>query len=178
MGEETTNNETKPTSFEEWLKGQSQQVRDWIDGHVTGLKNALQSQKDANASLRAKLQSVSEDSKKDAEGRIAAMQAELAAERQRNTFNEGAAKLGIKNSKLAFIAAKEAGLLHEDGTLKEDKFKEQFPELLGVTEPIKKPVTGAGAGAGEVKPVGDMNWNDAVRASAGRPPIIAPVAAK
>ena len=158
-----------PATFDEWYKGLPQGAKTLLDNHVAGLKNALQSQKDDNKALRDKLQTAVTEGKADAETRLAAVQTELNETKQRNTFLEGAGKLGLKNPKLAYIAAKDSGLLHEDGSIKEDKFREQFPELIGDSGGAggnKKPATGAGAGTGG-KPVGEMNWNDAVRASAG-----------
>lgn len=165
-GGKPANGGAAPKTYEEWYATLTDELKGLVEGHISGLKSALERQKTDNKDLKATIAATIASKDTEAASKLEAITGQLKDATQRASFYEAAGKMGVKNAKLAFVAAKDAGLLHEDGTLKEDKFKETFPELIG-EQPVTKPQTQAGAGTGGTKTPETMTWNDAVRIAAG-----------
>lgn len=139
------------TPFEQWLTGQTDEVRQLIDGHVAGLKSALQSERDQRKNFEADLKAAIKAAGENQEARDAlkGVQDKLAGYQKQVGFYEAATAAGVKNLRLAYLAAQQDGLIADDGTVKLESLKVNYPELFGKTTP---PPGNAGAGTGSLPP--------------------------
>jgi len=91
---------------------------------------------------------------------------ELATSKAQAAFYEQARQAGVTNLGLAYIAARENGLLDEAGVADLELLKERFPELF--RQKAVMPPGNAGSGAGA--PARQASMNDFIRVAAGRRP--------
>lgn len=158
-----------PLTFERWIAEQPEDVRDLIDGQLDRIKAALDSERTARTGLEKQIKAIS---KQAGEGSELRTQLEKLSDDMREVggkadFYEAAHGAGVKNLRLAWIAAKDLGLL-EDGKTDFAKLKDAAPELFAtVASTPKAPPANAGAGAGQAG-ARNPNMNNFLRAAAGR----------
>ena len=90
---------------------------------------------------------------------------DLATTSSRAAFYETAHSAGVKNLPLAYVAARESGLLTDDGTADMKGIKERFPELFTSTAP---PPGNAGEGTQTPPPNSEPDMDTFIRRAAGR----------
>lgn len=159
----------QPLNFERWIAEQPEEVRGLVDTQLDRLKTALDSERTARTSLDKQLKAISKQA-----GDDTALKAQIdkLAEDNREAgskaeFYEAAHGAGVRNLRLAWVAAKEMGLM-EDGKVDFAKLKEVAPELFAVvTATPKIPNAHAGAGAGQAG-AARPSMNNFLRAAAGR----------
>jgi hypothetical protein len=156
-----------PATFETWLEKQDETVKGLLDGHVKGLKTALDSERESRKDLEKQLRDLAKKAEtgSDAQTKLTTMADQLAASDRKADFYDAAHKAGVSNLSLAYLAASEKGLIDNKGRVNFDEMKKDFPELFG-----GKPVPDGNAGSGtEGAPGGAANdMNARIRRAAGR----------
>lgn len=152
--------------FDKWLEAQTTDVKGLIASHTSGLKSALDAERESRKKLEKELRATAA---KLGEGDATRQQLEktandLAALSVRADFYEKAHAAGVTNLPLAYIAAQQSGLIDKDGKADLDGLKTSYPELFGQRQP---PAGNAGSGraGGQQQPV---SMNDLIRRAAGR----------
>ncbi len=148
-------------TFDGWYSSLEETHKGMIDDHVGGLKSALTDERNQRKELSRKLKEASGQMEAGSAARasLETMTASLDEATQRADFYAAAAAAGVRNLKLAYIAAKTDNLLDDLGGL-----KTAYPEMFGATRP---PAGNAGAGAGQDgAPAKSMN--NFIRTAAGR----------
>jgi hypothetical protein len=119
---------------------------------------------DAVSKREAKVRETLEAKGRDAETKLAALTAELAAAQSRATFADLATKAGVVDIAAGFVVAQGLGYF-QDGKLDADAMRASHPGLFAGA--VGKPApTGAGSGSGATG--APLSFNDAVRAGAKR----------
>jgi hypothetical protein len=155
-----------PPAFDAWLQEQPEEVKGLLDGHVKGLKNALQSERDEKRKLQNDLEKVAKgflEEGSEARKAVEKISGDLDNANRRVEFYEDAIPQGCSNPKLAWLAAVEIAAIDGRGKVNWDALKEQFPELFKRTAP---PPAHAGAGTGQ--PAQGFDMNRAIRGATGR----------
>lgn len=133
-----------PETFDGWLGKQEANVKALVDAHVGGLKSALETERNDRKSITAQLKALqAEGDPARQKQQIAELQASLAEQAARNKFAEEAVSQGVTNIRLAYLAAKDGGLVGKADCW--EKLKQQTPELFRKTAPT---VGNAGTGSG------------------------------
>lgn len=108
----------------------------------------------------AKLRATLEAKSRDAEAKVAALSAELAAAQSRATFADLATKAGLTDIRAGFAVARELGYF--DGEkLDADAMRAAHPGLFAGAGGSPK---NTGAGSGSTNPGAPLSFNDAIRA--------------
>lgn len=167
-GETQPNAQDKqPVSFEEWYKGLQPDQQEAVDTHIDGLKSALKSERDERKTVEKQLRALAAKAEEGSELRsqldkLAGEQAQATA---KATFYEQAHAANVRNLRLAWLAAQDAGLVDaRTGEADWKRLKEVAPELFATRTP---PTANAGNGAGQTG-VREPSMNDFLRASVGR----------
>lgn len=160
----------KPLDFAGWLGQQPDEIKALVDDHVSGLKSALQSERGSRGQLEKQLADLKRklEAGSDAAKQLETIQAGLAEEGVKTAFYEAAHAAGASDLRLAYIAAKDAGLIDDRGKFDLDAVKAKFPVLFAAPKTVT--VAGvAGAGTGNQPPArsGSAAVNDFIRRSAG-----------
>lgn len=145
-------------NFDEWIAGQPEPVQSLLDQHTTGLRSALQTERENAKTLARQVRELSGklDANSEAGKQLAELSARLETEQQRADFYEQATAAGCRNLRLAWLAA------HADGlTLKQ--VQAQHPDLFAPTRPATNAGNGAQQQGGAAR---DMNLF--IRRAAGR----------
>lgn len=133
----------------------------------SGLKSALKSERDARGEAEKSLRKVAADLEagSDAQKQVLELADAEAAASQKAEFYEEAHEADVKNLKLAYVVAKQDGLIDKRGKINFKQLKEDYPELF-----VKKfvPDGGAGDGTGTKLPGGKVDMNALIRKKAGR----------
>jgi hypothetical protein len=161
-GDQPDQQQQGPT-FESWYGSLDATTKQLIDDHTTGLRSALQKERDSSKMLEKQLRDAAKklEAGSESEKQLTELANSLAAAQKQNAFNEEAHAAGVKNLRLAFLAASEAGLVDDKGNCDFTKLKAQFPELF-----VKVADGTAGSGTLTHPPAASMN--DFIRRSAGR----------
>jgi len=157
----------EPVKFDDWYGKLEDPIKDLVDDHVKGLKSALDSERTERRSLSKQLQSLSKSAEEGSEfqKQLQDTVGRLDEAEKKAKFLEDAHGQNISNLKLAWMAAKEEGLIGRDGTADFLKLREIAPELFASKTIIPAGNAGTGNGqAGTVKP----NMSNWIRAAAGR----------
>lgn len=158
----------EPT-FETWLPEQPEQVRGMIEGHVRGLRSALDGLKATREEQAKQLAALAKKAEKGSEAEKALTEAATAAKaaESRATFYVLAHSAGVSDLELAYLAAERDRLIREDGSADLVALKAKHPSLFAT--PAGKPgAANAGAGTKVAPTAGSMN--DFLRAATGRKP--------
>lgn len=152
--------------FDNWYKAQDEKVRQMLDGHVSGLKTTLETERNGRKSFEKQLRELAGKAEKgsEAEKRLTEMADQMTASERRSDFYEQAHSEGVTNLKLAFVVAEQEELIDAKGRVNFVEMKKRYPELFGAGKP--KPPGGQGAGTGGQTP--GRNVNDFIRAASGR----------
>lgn len=167
-GKEKEGGKEKPApTFDDWLKGQDALTQSLIEGHVSGLKTALGSERDARDTAEKDLRDVAKklEEGSEAQKEVLKLADEVATGNVKADFYEDAHEAGVINIKLAFHIATTEDLFDKRGNADFEKLKENYPELFDKLP--RKPAGGAGHGKGDdLGQPGDMNTF--IRRQAGR----------
>jgi hypothetical protein len=146
-----------PTKFEDWLKDQTDEIKSMFEEHVSGLKTALQSERDLRKDDLKELKKLRDLTEKgsDAESKLTGMVDKLENTELRVKFYESATDAGIKNLKAAFLLAQADGLVSKE-KIDFDGLKASYPEMFG-SEPQPKGNAGEGSNQGNNTGKADMN---------------------
>jgi hypothetical protein len=154
----------KALAWKPWHDALPKEAQELIATRESGLKTALDTERDARKTAETDLRSVAKKLEKGSEAQKEVLKlADTVAEGNRKSdFYEDAHKAGVSNLKLAFIVATDEGLFDKRGNANFDKLKEGFPELFG-----KKRVVDPNAGDGtDTLPDGQKkDMNAFIRAS-------------
>ena len=154
-------------TFDSWIEGQDEQVRGLIDGHVGGLRSALQSERDQRKDFEKQLKSTvaQVDAGTEARKQLDTLTGQLESQAQQAEFYEAAHMAGVANLKLAWLAVQQdESLVDRHGKADMGRLKESYPELF--TSP-KTPAGNAGTGT-QKDPTGAGGMNEFIRKSSGR----------
>lgn len=157
--------------FEAWLGAQDEATRQRIDGHTGGLRTALQTEREQRRAFERQVKELSGklEQGSDARAQLEQMSSQLAEQQRRADFYEEAVPARIRNPKLAYIAAKDAGLIDgRSGKVNMDGLKQQFPELFEQKAPPPQGNAGAGTGGQQLELTGNEAMNAGIRRAAGR----------
>jgi hypothetical protein len=154
-------------TFEAWHAGQDESVKALLDGHVRGLKSALESERSQRQELAKQIKELSKgmDEGSQARAALAGMSGKLEEFEQQLAAYDVLSAAGVSNLRLAYLAAREAGAVRKDGTLDLEAVKGQFPELFAAKKPV--PPGNAGAGANGA-PTVSGGIDELIRRKAGR----------
>ena len=166
-GEENQGEQADVLEWETWHGSQTPEAQKLVAGHVSGLKTALGSERDARDKAESDLRAVAkelEDGSK-AQKEVLRLADDNAAISAKADFYEDAHKSGVTNLKLAYLVAKDDDLFDKRGNVNFEKMKEANPELFG-----RKiiPDVGAGDGTGSRDMPKKVDMNAMIRKKAGR----------
>lgn len=152
--------------YETWLKGQTEDVRKLLDGHVTGLKSALTTERESRKGLEKQVRDLAKAAEKgsEAEKQLTTLADQINAADLRVEFYDAAHAAGVSNLKLAYLVAKEEDLFNKHGQVDFKTMRERFPELFGA-KPPPKGNQGEGTNKNQTPA---KNMNDFIRKAAGR----------
>lgn len=153
-------------TFDSWLTSQDETVKGLIDSHVSGLKSALDSErnqrKELQKSLKETAKAVAEDS--EAKSRLDAIAEQMSLYERQTAFYETAVAAGVTNLKLAWLAAREADAISKDGIVNLQQLQTAYPELFKKQSPAP-----GNAGAGTQTPPNGagQSMDDVIRRKIG-----------
>lgn len=153
--------------YETWITEQPAEVKTAIEGHITGLKTALESERVSRKDLEKQLRELAGKAEKDsdAQKRLTEMADQMGEADRKADFYEAAHAAGVANLKLAYLVAQQDELFDRRGQVNFETMKGSYPELFGAAK--KAPAANAGAGTNNNQaPAGGMNAF--IRQSAGR----------
>lgn len=156
----------QPLTFDTWIQGQDETVKGLLDGHISGLKNALNTERESRKGLEKQVRDLAGKAEKgsEAEKQLTALADQINQADQRTEFYEAAHAAGVTNLKLAYLAAREGDLFNKHGQVDFKALRERFPELFGI-----KPQASGNAGQGTNQPsLPAKNMNEFIRKAAGR----------
>jgi len=164
----TTPNASPTTSYDTFYNSLPEAQRALIDSHISGLKNALDSEKTRRRSLTDEIQTLQESQT----GKLDALTAEheqaLAARDLQLRFYEGAQQARCTAPKLAWLAAQDSGHIAEDGSIDWNGLTETYPVLFAQAQgPAAPPPANSQAGSNH-QPNQNVDMNAAIRAATGR----------
>lgn len=157
-----------PKSFDELYDSLPEGTRGLVDQHISGLRSALTSERDERKKLAKELRDLGsrlKDGESSTKKELEDLSGKLENYNQQVTAYESLSAAGAKNLKLAYLAAREEGLVLSDGTVKVEQLRDRMPELFAQAAPAK-PKAGAGSGTGETPPAGEpkkLSMNDIIR---------------
>lgn len=158
-----------PADFGAWLDAQPEPIKALANQHTAGLKTALDAERAQRKELTKQLSELSRAAQEGSEAKkqLDAMAAKLTEAEQRDAFTEAALKVSVdpKAIKLAYIAAKQDGLISDKGKADFEALKASYPQLF-IQAP--KPVAPTATVAGGVSGGAILDMNGAIRRAAGR----------
>jgi len=145
-----------PESWDAWLEAQPQEVRALYETHTSGLRSALQSEREQRDDLARQLREATGALEEGSAAREALEQVNVqleAAQRQADFYAEAARpETGCTNPRLAYLAAQEIDVFDRRGNVNWERLKEQFPELFKKQGPA--PTHGGEGSGGPDRPLG------------------------
>jgi hypothetical protein len=160
--------EAETQTFEGWYKALPSEVQGLVDDHVDGLKSALTTERGERKALEKRLKEIQKqaDAGGDVKGQLQQLSDEMAAATARATFFEAAHAADVKNLRLAWLAANDAGLVDKKtGAVDFAELRKVAPELFVSKAAVPPAHAGAGAKQSGVAKAG---MNDFLRAATGR----------
>lgn len=154
----------EPINFDSWLGSQDEKIKGLIDGHVTGLKSALENERNERKTLTKQIAELRGKAEKgsELEQQLNALTAQLDAQATKANFYESA-PADVANMRLAWMAAQD-GYINAKGQVDWSGLKTAFPELF---RKIATPPANAGNGRGQ-QGNSQANMNDFIRRASGR----------
>lgn len=155
-------------NFESWYAGLGADHKGLIDGHVTGLKSALDAERNERKALAKQIGDLKARAEKgsDLEKQLGDLTATLEAQNAKTTFYEGAPG-DVSNPRLAYLAAQEGNHINaKTGAVDWAAMRAAYPELFrrqGAGAPPANGGQGRNQG-GNIEP----NMNLFIRRAAGR----------
>lgn len=156
-------------TFETWLEKQDDAVKGLYTAHTTGLKSALDSERAASKAAQAQLRELAKKAEKgsELEAALTKQADQLSALEKQSAFQDKAHAAGVRNLKLAYLAAVQAGLVGEKGDCDFAKLRTEYPELFASAPAPAPAPANAGNGTGGATP-GKVDMNQAIRQALGR----------
>jgi hypothetical protein len=157
-------------TFDKWLEGQPDEIKDLLGDHTAGLKSALETERSERKSLSAQLKALSKNTGDGDElkTKLDELSGKVEETDSRATFFEQAHEAGVKNLRLAYLAAKEFDIYSKrTGEWDFGKLKTLAPELFATNQKAPVPSGNAGSGAGQ-SGVASPSVNNVIRRMAGR----------
>ena len=153
--------------WETWHGELPEPAQKLVADHVSGLKTALDSERDARKTAEGDLRDVAGKLEKgsEAQNEVLKLADAVAAGNLKADFYEDAHKAGVSNLKLAHHIATTDDLFDRKGNVNFDKMKEAYPELF-VTK--KAPPANPGDGTGGKLPGEKVDMNALIRKKANR----------
>lgn len=158
-----------PETWELALAALPEEVQTLYTEHTTGLRSALTGERKERKSLAKQLRDVSAKLEENSEARteLEQMTTQLDDAEKRADFVEDAVKEGVRNPRLAWLAAKEdEEAFDRRGNVNWAHLKEQYPELFA---PERSTRSNAGAGTNNDR-AQPRDMNRIIRRAAGRVP--------
>ncbi len=162
---------TPPTEqgleYESWLEKQPTEVKGLLEGHVRGLKSALDSEREGRKKLEREIRDLAGKAEKgsQAEAQLTQVADKIAEGDRKAEFYEAAHAAGVTNLKLAYLAAVQEDMFDKHGRVNFEAMRQTYPELFGGA---KKPPAGTAGNGTRNAPDGHQGMNDFIRAAAGR----------
>jgi len=153
-----------PLTFDSWLEGQGDDIKTLIGDHTSGLKSALQSERDQRTELAKALKDATKGLEEGSQA-LDGLSAKLETHEQQIAFYETATAAGVTNLKLAWLAARGTGAIDKRGNVNIQTLKADYPELFKKA-PVPPGNGGNGTGANGLPSGEDMNAF--IRTAAGR----------
>lgn len=133
-----TSKETSETfaDFEAYLAKQAEPVKKLYETHTQGLKSALETERTSRKEAERQLRELAKkaESGSEAQKQLTDMAERMATTERMNQFYAAAHAAGVKNLRLAYLAASEAKLISEQGEVDFAKMKESYPELFAASQ--------------------------------------------
>jgi len=162
------NGSQQPLTWDTWHGALEKKKKKLIEEHTTGLRNALDIERNGKKELEKQLKAVQAKAEKGSEfeKQLADTLSALGQERRQRVFTESAMAAKATDVKLLWLAASSDKLVDDEGKADFENLKKQYPQLFQQKQ--QAPPSHAGAGRGGQG--GGFNMNDAIRAAAGRAP--------
>ena len=159
--------EEAPLEWDTFHGSLPEKAQKLIAGHESGLKTALETERDARDTAEKGLRAVAKDLEdgSKAQKEVLRLADDNAAINVKADFYEDAHKAGVSNLKLAYLVAKDDDLFDNRGNVNFEKMKEANPELFGKK---KVPEGSGGEGTGGALPGKKKDMNAAIRKMAGQ----------
>jgi DNA anti-recombination protein RmuC len=154
-------------TFDGWIAQQDDAVRGLLDGHTSGLKTALQSEREQRSRLQSELKKVTRELEEgtDARKQLEGISARLEEVETQNAAYETLTAAGASNLRLAWMAAQSSGAIDKRGNIQLETLKAEFPELF--KKNATPPPGNAGSGQTNGLPAGNASMDDIIRRRAG-----------
>lgn len=152
-------------TFETWIGKQDPAIQALYTTHTGGLKSALENERAANKTAQTQLRDLAKKAEKGSELEVAltAQADKLSALEKQAAFQDKAHAANVRNLKLAYIAATQAGLVSDKGDCDFAKLRAEYPELFIA------PTGSANAGEGTGNPApAKQDMNQVLRNAFGR----------
>jgi hypothetical protein len=149
--QEENENQSANETFEGWLDAQPEEVKSKVktlyEAHTSGLQSALKSEREARGKAEKDLRELAKKQEKgsELEAALTKQADQLAALERQAAFQDKAHAAGVRNLKLAYLAASQAELVDAKGNCDFGKLKTEYPELFAAPPP---PDGNAGNGTG------------------------------
>ena len=154
----------QPLTFDSWFESQPEEIKGLVDSSVSGLKSALESERNERKSLAKQLSELKGKAEKgsELEQQLNTLSSQLEAQAAKATFYESA-PADVANMKLAWMAAQD-GHTDKKGNVDWQSLRTAYPELFR-----KQTTPPANAGNGRGQEGGNQpNMNSFIRQAAGR----------
>ena len=157
---------TPSEEFQALYDGLEEGQRSLIDQHVSGLKNALTSERDATKRLDTQLGKLRGELEGNTEAlkQLDTLQGSLQSSKTKASFYEAASQAGVSNLRLAWLAAQEDGLIDDKGEVDFEKMETNYGPLFG--EGASGADGHAGAGSSRKAGKGSKSMDELIRAKA------------
>ena len=155
-------------TYDGWLAQQQADVQTMIGEHETGLRTALQSEREQRRQFEKELREAAKklDEGSEARTRMEKMANDLDGMSRQAGFYEAAHAAGVTNLKLAWLAVQQdASLSDARGNVDMKRLQESYPELFG--KPAGTAAGNAGGGTGTPPPGGKVDMDTFIRRKAG-----------
>lgn len=156
-----------PATWEAWLEGQTTEVKALYEQHTSGLKSALESEREQRKGLAKQVKELADKQTEGSEARktLDEMSKRIEAAELQTAFYEDAIQQGVSNLRLAWLAMQaKPEEYSRRGKIDWSSLKADYPELFKTPPP---PPANAGAGT-QTAPARAGGMNDFIRAASGR----------
>jgi len=162
QGQKDQEDQQPTQTFEDWLS-EHEDVKPLYEAHTQGLKSALDTERAARKDLEKQLRGLAKTAEagSEAQKQLTETADKLASIERQNKFYDAAHAAGVRNLKLAWIAAQE--FMDGDGDVKLDAMKKAYPELFTSQQRVN-----VNAGDGLQNQQAPMDMNAIIRRAAGR----------
>jgi hypothetical protein len=154
-------------TFDGWYKTLDATTQGLVDDHIDGLRSALNTERGERKTLEKRLRDLSKQAEQgqDIQQQLQQVTEQMAQASAQATFFEAAHAANVRNLRLAWLAATDAGLVNKKtGEVDFGELRKVAPEVFA-SRTIPPADPGAGA---QQNGVSKPSMNDFLRAAAGR----------